>query len=32
LEKSGKLLGKIGKGFAGFSPGFSDVGAFPGRR
>jgi hypothetical protein len=30
LEKSGKLLGKFGKGFAGFFPGFSGVGAFSG--
>jgi hypothetical protein len=28
--KSGKLLGKLGRGFAGVFPGFSGVGAFSG--
>jgi hypothetical protein len=32
LEKSGKLLGKIGKGFAGFSPVFRASAHSPGRR
>jgi hypothetical protein len=27
-KKSGKLLGKLGRGFAGVFPGFSGVGAF----
>jgi predicted Holliday junction resolvase-like endonuclease len=32
LEKSGKLLGKIGKGFVGFFPVFRASAHFPGRR
>jgi hypothetical protein len=32
LEKSGKLLGKIRKGFAGFSPVFRASAHSPGRR
>jgi hypothetical protein len=32
LEKSGKLLGKIGKGFAGFPPVFRASAHSPGRR
>jgi hypothetical protein len=32
LEKSGKLLGEIGKGFAGFSPVFRASAHSPGRR
>jgi hypothetical protein len=32
LEKSGKLLGEIGKGFVGFFPVFRASARFPGRR
>jgi hypothetical protein len=32
LEKSGKLSGKFGKGFAGFFPVFRASAHFPGRR